>query len=172
MAVDLPTLFAANKELPLAPTWRERDPDRLTLVVPLDIGQVTIEGFRLRMTAMKSLSEEAVTIQLEYNEPTRRSAPMARIDWKPLHRHNNKGHGPTELQNIIQSGSHNHGFDLNWRLAPKFVRRGSLPIAVPMSPDPKNFFELLDFVKREFRINNIALVPAPPWQSALDMGFK
>jgi hypothetical protein len=65
-------------------------------------------------------------------------------------------------------GCHYHPFQLNLKHAPDQMRRGGrLPIAVPMVESPKNFDELLGFVKKEFRVTNIEWVEVPPWEPTL-----
>jgi hypothetical protein len=91
---------------------------------------------------------------------------MARIEWRPLNPHSNKGLGPKHLQHVIQDSSHHHCFDLNWKRSPDSVLRGDLPIAIPID-DPGNFREFLALIGKEFRIGNIQLVPPPPWQPAM-----
>jgi hypothetical protein len=56
---------------------------------------------------------------------------------------------------------------LNWNEAEKDLKRGNLPIAIPIDLKPDTFAGLLDFVGKEFRINGIQDVPPPEWQPDL-----
>jgi hypothetical protein len=47
------------------------------------------------------------------------------------------------------------------------VRKGNLPIAVDLSPEPPNFSEFLAFLEKELRIEGLGVVPRPPWQATL-----
>jgi hypothetical protein len=170
MSVDLPSLFAAPKTLPVQPLWRRRANDKwLRLVSPLDIDGITVEGFRFGASCHSELSDRAVTFQLEYH-PVRRGSkggPLCRIEWRPLSGHNNKGAGPPEFRYVVLSGNHHHPFELNWSHAPNQVRRGTLPIAIPILDELDSYREALAFVGKEFRINNVMSCPVPPWEGQL-----
>jgi hypothetical protein len=167
MLVELPEIFAASKTLSGTGHWAERDPRRiansLTFVAPLEIDGVTVAGLRLRGTALKNLPDEAVCFQLEYHQPRQHGSALARVEWRPLRGHNNKGLGPPEFRFIEIRSSHHHPFELNWRNAAKQLRRGNLPIAVPIGQSLQSFVELLAFVGKEFRIKGIEDVPLPEW---------
>jgi hypothetical protein len=167
--MELPEIFNAEKSLPLRPVWLEEANDRLSLVSPLDIDGVTIEGLRFRITAMIPRLEECVTVQVEYIPPMRdlRGGALARIEWKPLKGHNNKNAGPLAHRNKFITASHHHRFDLNWNEQAAALRRGNLPIAVPVEPDPATFETLVDLVRQEFRISNLDWLQPPPWQATL-----
>ena len=90
-----------------------------------------------------------------------------RIDWRPTHFHNNRGAGPVELRFCQQKCSHHHRFDLNWEYSPGKVRKGGLPIAVPLAPDPPDFKSLLETIASELRIENVISTAAPNWQMRL-----
>lgn len=168
MVLQLPDISAATKLLPQFPEWKQRDKDWLFLVSPLDIDGVTVEGLQMRATALVALPDECVTFQIEYYpRPSNvKGGPLCRIEWRPLKGHNNKNRGPVELRNVPQKCSHDHGFDLNWGEDPKAVRRGELPLAVPINQNPQDFEGLLAFVKKEFRISNVELIERPPWREA------
>ena len=88
---------------------------------------------------------------------------MARIEWKPISSHNNKNVGPVEFRFLNQSGSHHHPFALNWEHSASQVRRGALPIAVPIAPEP-TFEEVVALVGREFRVSPTEWLIRPLWQ--------
>jgi hypothetical protein len=111
-----------------------------------------------------------VIFQLEYHHSRIVGGPVARIEWRPLNPHSNKGLGPKHLRHVIQDGSHHHRFDLNWQRSQESVLRGELLIAVPLTeegPEPQNFRALLAVVGKAFRIRNIQLVTPPPWQPTM-----
>jgi hypothetical protein len=165
--LDLPTLFYSEKLIAVQPDWLERDSEGLTIVSPLAIDGIVVEGFQFRATAKKQLPEEMVTFQLENHPPGEIGGPLCRIEWRPLSGHNNKGRGPKQWQNRSIVGCHCHGFDLNLKYAEKDLRRGLLPIALPLEDSPRDFDGLLALVKKEFRINNIEWIEPPPWQATL-----
>jgi hypothetical protein len=164
---QLHALFHADKLIAVQPDWHEQNSDALTIVSPLEIGGVIEQGLLFRVTAKKGLPEEMVTFQLEFHPPTETGGPFCRIEWKPLSGHNNRGRGPKEWQNRAILGCHHHSFDLNFKYAEKELRRGLLPIALPLEDSPLNFDEVLVLVKREFRITNIEWIEPPPWQPTL-----
>ena len=47
------------------------------------------------------------------------------------------------------------------------VRKGGLPIAVPLAPDPSDFKSLLETIASELRIENAIRIAAPKWQMSL-----
>jgi hypothetical protein len=167
MALDLKTIFDAQKTLAIRASWVERDSLGLDLVCPLEMDGVVVEGLQFRACAHKRLPDERVRIQLEYHPATEPGGPLARIEWRPISTHNNKARGPKEWQNRLISGCHYHRFDLNFEYAEIQVRRGNLPIAVPLNDSPANFRDLIEFVKKEFRISNLELVVEPPWEPTL-----
>jgi hypothetical protein len=167
MVSDLPTLFAAQKTLAGAPGWVLAEADRLTLVSPVDIDGVTIEGLRFRVNTIQSEPDANVTCQLEYFPPVGKGGPIARVDWRPFHRHSNKMRGPHHLRNILISSSHHHSFDLNWNDQNQAMLKHNLPIATPIDPDPQDIGSLLAFVEKVFRISNAQSLPVPPWKAGL-----
>lgn len=164
MQPDLRIYHDADKTFPTKPQWKRRDRERLVLVSPLDIDGVTIEGLLFRATALALRPEESVTFQLEYFPPKRqpRGGPMERIEWRPLRAHNNKMLGPPHLHNVLQRCTHHHDFQLNWTHSQTAVRKGDLPISIPIEPEP-SLNEILEFVGKAFRISPIGWVPPPPW---------
>lgn len=169
MSTELADLFRAEKILPVQPAFKERDNEWYRLVCPIEIKGVVVEGLQLGGSAMKRLPDESVTIQLEFH-PTKggpRGGPLARIEWRPMKGHNNKGIGPPEFQNILIQCTHNHCFEMNWQHSPAAVRRGNLPLAYPVDPDPSTFEEFIAFVAKEFRISNLSALAPPEWERAL-----
>ena len=108
-----------------------------------------------------------VAFQLEYHRPRQHGSALGRVEWRPIKPHDNNGLGPNEHRFRKIIGTHKHPFDLNWRDAAKQLRRGNLPIAIPIELEINDFYTLLDFVGKEFRINNIEKVPSPGWAPRL-----
>src|SRR5262249_55601498 len=156
-------LVLAEKSLLDVPVWTVRGADALEFSAPLEVDGVTVEALTLRGRARKPLPDREVVFQLEYHHARIIGGPVARIEWRPLNAHSNKGLGPEHLKHVIQSGSHHHCFDLNWGWSREAVLRGELPIARPID-EPNNFRALLAVIGKEFRINNIQLVTPPPWE--------
>jgi hypothetical protein len=168
MALDLKTIFEAEKTLAIQPSWVARDSEGLEVICPLAIDDVVIEGLQFRATAKKRLPDEVVTMQVEYHPADEPGGPLARIEWRPLSTHNNKGRGPKEWQHRLITACHYHRFDLNLEFAERQLRRGgNLPVAVPLDKSPANYGDLIVFVKKEFRIVNVELVAEPPWEPTL-----
>lgn len=167
--MQMAELINAKKSLPLHPSWLIGDNDRVSIVSPLDIDGVTIEGLRMRATAIVTRVDECVTFQIEYLPPGGeiKGGPLTRIDWKPLAAHNNKSFGPAMYRNKIITASHYHSFALNWNEEGKAMRKGNLPIAIPLLPEPQTFERLVDLVRQEFNIVNIDWLQLPPWQATL-----
>ena len=167
MQLGLDEIHAANKALSVAGQWVEAANQRLYFVVPLEIDEATLEGLVLRGRAVKDRPDEEVMFQLEFPQPSRRDRGIDRIDWRPLHTHNNLGRGPDELRFMPQVNSHHHAFDLNWLAAEARMLTSNLPLARPIEPDLKSFDDLLAFIKKSFRINDIGQIPPPPWEGLL-----
>jgi hypothetical protein len=167
MEMGLDQVYAVDKSLSKEGQWIEGDSQRLNLTLALEIDGIVIEGLVIRGRTLKDRPDEEVMFQLEYPQPLRRERGLERIDWRPLHTHNNQGRGPMELRFLQQTSSHRHAFDLNWVSAEGRMLAGNLPLAHPLSDEPATFGELLEFVKKSFRINNIGLIPPPPWEAFL-----
>jgi hypothetical protein len=162
----IPLLFQSVKTLVAIPNWVERGADILGFTAPLEMENATIEGMQLRGQSRKTLADRAVTFQLEFHRAQIIGGPICRIEWRPLSAHSNKGKGPAEWRHILQTGSHCHRFDLNWAESVDGVQRGELPLAVPIN-EPPDFSSLLALVGKEFRIDGIGSVTAPPWEPTL-----
>lgn len=108
-----------------------------------------------------------VVFQLEHHPFSEFGGPICRMEWKPLRGHTNKGCGPKALQFREIRGSHHHPFDLNWAHSEKEVKRGKLPIAIPIEPEPTNFRDFLAIIGKAFKIKNIQLIAVPEWQAVL-----
>ncbi len=131
--MELEDIISSRKVLAQRPAWKARNDEWLFATAAIKIEDIVIEGLKLRMTALRKRPDESVTFQLEYH-PNKgaKGGALTRIEWRPLKPHNNKGIGPKELQHVSQTGTHHHPFDLNWAHSPNAVRKGDLPIAVPI----------------------------------------
>ena len=169
MSDDLERFWRSEKELSVDPDWKRRGEDEFVrLVAPLEIDGVTVEGLRFTMSAHLFTPDRWVTFQMEYESQIYpRGKPIARFEWRPRSPHNNKNVGPEELRMVVQKGSHLHGFEENWAASHSGVRKGLLPIAVPVLEPIENLQEALAYVARTFRIKDLTAVPAPPWTSRM-----
>jgi hypothetical protein len=167
MSMSYQDFWNLEKEFPSDSfDWRESGNNRsLRISIPLVVDGIIQEGFSFEGHTKKDLPEHNVTFLLKYNEPSgkARGVVLSRVDWRPLHEHNNHEKGPRNLRNIIQSGSHYHDFESNFSLRENVWINKRLPIASPINPDLADFQELLDFVGQSFKIPNIWLVQAPIW---------
>lgn len=166
MTEPLLNIFAAVKTIPVMAEWVEGEAGLLTWLAPLAIDGVTVAGLRLRVKALKHEPQAAVTAQLEYIS-VGKGGSLDRIDWRPIHRHNNRAKGPDQYQNIVQTGTHHHAFALNIKADGLSMRKGNLPIAVPPPSDPINFEELLDFIASEHKIEGVKNLLPPEWVADL-----
>ena len=66
------------------------------------------------------------------------------------------------------SETHFHDFDLNWNSAKGRFYRPGLRIARELDPpEPRSFDEVLAWVSREFKIENMTIIDPPPWEGVL-----
>jgi hypothetical protein len=170
MFVDLEEIWNSDKALSSEPEWKVQSRKEFArLVSPLEVNRVTLEGLHFTASAHIPSPERAVAFQIEYF-PAKKpppGGPMARLEWKPRSPHNNKGIGPKELRHIMQRGTHFHSFEMNWLHDPLQVRKGMLPISVPVEHEMETFQETLAFVEELFRINGVSKLPPPPWTQSL-----
>lgn len=167
MAMKVPDIHAAEKTAQWIGPWTEGDNQTLALVVALEIEDVAVEGLVLRGSAYKNLPDEAVMFQLEcLDGRTGRNHSIDRIEWRPLKSHVNGGRGPQHLRHKILRGTHHHTFDLNWLKDEERMRKRNLPLADEINPDFETYDDLVDFVKKCFRITALEF-PVPPWEAKL-----
>lgn len=164
MAFHPPTFIDAQKVLASALHWAAHR-SSLVMRAPIDVDGVTIEGAFLRGTAVITRPNALVCFQLEHDD--RHTTQLWRIEWRPTRSHNNKGNGPHHLRYRPIRVSHDHPFALNWSEELQAMQGVNLPVAIPIDPEPADYASLLEFVGKEFRINNMAAVPPPPWEPIL-----
>lgn len=162
MSVDFPKFFKATKSIPVSHDWEEAERDYLKWVGPLDLDGVTVEGLQVRVTAHTQHPDEAVAVQLEYHPAAGRPEQLARVEWRPLRPHNNNNKGPDEWRLRAFRQTHIHRFEDNWLIAEQRMRTGNLPIAIPFQ-DLDSYEEFLDKCGKELNIENMSIVPLPPW---------
>jgi hypothetical protein len=163
MSEDLRKLVDAMKDIPMVRSWGEPNRNYLSWVSPLDIDGVTVGGLQVRVEAHEHNPDEFVRAQLEYHPPKGKCEPLARVEWRPLSKHNNKGRGPEEYQFKPFRQTHVHRFDMNWDAELQRLLSPNLPIAVPIQ-DIDSFDKFLDICNIELKIRNMSIVPVPPWQ--------
>lgn len=166
------SLVDAEKRLLYTVTWTtpgQEDDEYIEFLAPLEIEDVTIEGLALRGGCYQHLPDSAIMFQLEMGVPRARTRiPLMRLDWRPLTiPHKNPSKGPAAHRGKLFHGSHLHPFDLNWVEENKAMRAGNLRFAVEVSPEPKTYVEILDFLRKSFKINNVELITEPNWSKRL-----
>ena len=163
MPVDLKNLAEAKKVIPTSRSWVEVGRNYLEWVSPLDIDGVTVAGLQVRLAAFELVPDENVRAQIEHHPPKGKCEPMARVEWRPLAEHNNKGRGPIEHRFKPFRQTHVHRFDMNWDQQRQRLFSPNLPIALPIQ-DVDSYDKFLDICGVEFRITNMSIVPIPPWR--------
>lgn len=166
MPVDLPGFISSRKRISGSPVWDKLENDFQLVSVLEWFDGVTIEGALLRARAKSDLRQQAVMIQLEYQQKGRSDSAVYRVDWKPLHNHTNDRRGPyVDLHGRIILGSHVHAFDYNWLTDQGRLLNSNLPIAAEMLPEPQSYSELLKVASASFNVSNMDVVSMPePWE--------
>lgn len=165
MEPDLEHIWTAGKSLAIEPDWPQSATSEVVrLTAPLDINAVTVQGVRFTMSAYRFTPFRWVTFQIEVDSKAHpKGKPMVRFEWLPKSPHSNKGLGPPEFRHIVQRDTHLHCFDLNWDQSEANVRKGYLPIAVPIEESTSDYQAALDFVEKKFRIKGVGGIGLPPW---------
>jgi hypothetical protein len=165
--VDLRELVEAPKTLPVRPAWVATDSTWFDLNASLDLSSgETVQGLELRGGACQSLPERAVRFILQHYPAKGQCVGLVRIEWRPLAAHTNPANCAPDLSMRRITGSHIHGFDMNWLPDLDRLRTGNLPVAEPLSVDPSSFQELLVVVGKELRIAGLEKIEPPPWREA------
>jgi hypothetical protein len=125
-----------------------------------------VQGLELRAGAAQSLPDRAVRFQLQYYPAKSECLLLGRIEWRPLSPHTNPANCAEQLKLLRITGSHIHGYEMNWLEEMGRLRTGNLPVAEPLKDDPTNFEALLEVVGREFRITGLEKIERPPWRMA------
>lgn len=149
------------------PGWsKPKANGEMSFVADLEIDGVSYENLHLRGTCIEHLPEREVMFQLEASSSdTRTRVPLMRVDWNPTsggHRNARRGL-PEGIRGRFIKGSHFHPFETNWLEDEGRMRTNNLPAAVKIDPPLQTFSDLLDFVKKSFRISDVSLIQAPEW---------
>jgi hypothetical protein len=88
----LTTFLAAEKALNAPVHWTDADGDLRFTATP-EIGGLTGEALLLFGRATASMPDAAVTLGLRWTSAPGRYSHFDRLDWRPVHVHNNKGLG-------------------------------------------------------------------------------
>lgn len=160
---NIQELVFAEKAFATRPRWDDQsDPRYFVFLAPLSIGEVTIGGFEVRAKISKRFVDRDALLQLEFALSGRKREELWRCQWKPFETHQNKAWGPPGFELAqFASRSHHHPFSENWVADEQKMRRGSLPAALPINPEPATLSEFLDFCGMCFRIKNMNFVEAP-----------
>jgi hypothetical protein len=162
MNIDPPYVRSAIKQITGYPVWGPVRSGRQEFVLPLQIGGAIVPGLQLRGVAVVGVRDQAVTLQLEYpHDEDRTDNAIDRLDWRPLHTHHNGGRGPAEYRYLRIKGSHHHAFELNWLRTEGRMRHRNLPIAVPLTREPADVSNLLDFAADCFNIKGLTAIRWP-----------
>lgn len=159
--------MAAAKTVLVTSGWVGDETGRQRLILNLEIDGVIVEGLTLRMTSNRTMPDRKVTVQIEHKPPGSIVVPLCRLEWRPIRSHRNYQRGPKEFRLQEIEGTHLHSFESNWLESEQRMLTDNLPIAIPISPDPEGFHQLLALVSKEFRIVNAADIPMPPWDLLL-----
>ncbi len=169
MSLKLPDIHACEKALSSAPSWSEGENGILSLMVPLEIKGMTVEGLRIRLKAIKDMPDEAVVVQLEMKQLARSDFAIERIDWRASHAHTNPNKGPANLQlkQFKLRDSHHHRFVDNWHGGNEQLLKSNLPIACAPETEIPSYEKLLENAREWLRIVNLHMIPVPPWERKL-----
>ena len=160
-------LLAAEKRIRPLPAWRPvEDSGKIRWKAPLMIGGAVVEGLTLHARCIASEPGHDVSFVLEQALAGQSSVRIDRIDWKPIHEHNNKGIGPEELRFITIKDSHRHNYHENLTKA-GILRLHNLPIARPLDIILPSFQSLVDFVAETYNIEDLKFLTPPPWTDDL-----
>lgn len=171
LPTDIVELVEAEKSLGARPKWdNQSDPRYAVFTHPLTFGGITIGGFQLRMKVSKRWVDRDAMMQLEFAPAGKRTEEkLWRLDWKPLHTHDNKGN-PKELAFATLIDSHQHSFADNFLENERRMRAGNLPAARPFPNNPNALSDFVAFGGKLFRIKDIERIELP--QFSPDMFWK
>ncbi|MEI4473236.1 hypothetical protein [Frigidibacter sp. MR17.24] len=175
---NVKSIYLASKNLPARPKWSR--PDRETTYTwfdaPIDIEGVTQTGLFLHGGAYAQHPDVHVTLELKVRTDAGRWLPLERADWRSLnggHSNPRSGRAPWagKLAGRRLSDSHLHEFSLNWSEAEQRMRTPHLKIAREFEAPLDDFEALRDYFGERTRIENIEIVPEPPWVRDLFTGI-
>lgn len=167
----LPKIVSAEKALVQAPNWSPPEPEtgHIWFNAPLDIGGATEAGLFLHGGCTVNLPDRAVVFELVLTGyKGRRRTPLERVCWRSLQ----GGHSNRRGRNAPLSGkrvgdTHLHAFGDNFSAVHDRMMGGNLPQADGISEILDTYESLREYVGKRFKINNIGIVPVPPWSYTL-----
>jgi hypothetical protein len=108
MDFSLQELVETQKHVIGSATWLERDGTRVETSILMGIDGRTIEGLTLRASAITTMPDNAVSINLLYQPGSRNCTNLMRVEWNPLRPHTNPMKGPRRLKGLTINASHIH----------------------------------------------------------------
>jgi hypothetical protein len=170
MPFDPVAFFAdSNKQLVEGATW-EVFGQELRLMAFVDVGGLVSRDVVVRGMAELYYPDARVILQVERTEGPGNLRPLSRIEWRPVRGHTNKKLGSNRRLHYKQiTGTHCHGFTMNWNASLGEPWAPNVPIADAPPQDLDSYAALLAFASVEFRIQNMADLPAPPWEPLLGL---
>ena len=146
--------------------WTAPDSDGVTrFLVSLSFEGILEAGLNLSGVALADFPKMNTTFELFASDQRGRSVRLMRMDWRSLrggHKNTRRPTGSTLPRRT--DPTHFHSFDLNWNPSTKRMRGRRLPLAQNIDEDLQSFEALRGWTGNAFRINNIDLVPSPPWR--------
>ncbi len=162
-----PTLIEEWKSVARFPGWSDPEPETgyIWFDSELEIGGVTEQSFVLHGGCYHDRPDLNVTFELRVGRSgSTGRIPLVRMDWRSLNgSHSNPRKGNSIWRGKMVSDTHLHAFELNWLPDERRMRGGNLRLAREIDEALQTFDEVREFVGKQFRINNIALVQEPPW---------
>jgi hypothetical protein len=170
----LQALAEAEKAISAFAGWSEPEAETgyMWFDAPLEIGGVTEPGFVLHGGCLRFQPDCNVALEIRINKrPGRRCVPMMRACWRSLKGgHTNPRRDGARLSGVrVASSTHLHSFAENWWPDRQRMREGNLRFAEPVEQEMQSFTAFRDYVGKQFRINNIAVVTVPEWEYRLDL---
>jgi hypothetical protein len=166
--MPLEAMFHAEKAIATVPVWSQPEPetDFVWFLAPLEINGVVEANFVLFGGANHKLADRNVIFELQVGAPgQRKKIPLARVEWRSIKGgHSNRRRGGNASSERRVSDTHYHSFEANWVASERRMRSGNLPQAVGLEEEPQSFESLREVIGNLFRINNISIVPKPPWE--------
>ncbi|MGH7073515.1 MAG: hypothetical protein ACREFD_04855 [Stellaceae bacterium] len=166
---NLSRYYSRPKTFAGVPQWLYGGDDygRYVLSVPLCIDYVIQEGLYLEANCIKSRPEKDVTLVMAYKPAAGLSGPMARLDWEPLHHHENRGGISGEWAWKRIEGTHLHSFELNQPLGWERMAKNNLPLALPVLDALNGLRDMLGYLGNLWNITDIQRIPEPEWEPRL-----
>jgi hypothetical protein len=150
--------------------WTEPDNEDgyVRFLVALEVEGVTEASLQLSGGTYIYYPDEHVTFELSiFGINSQRRTRLMRLDWRSLKGGHTNVRCSGEWAGKRLPSTHLHSFDLNYGEAKGVMRRGKLPCAEPVDPEPKSFEELRERTGLLFRIKNMDIVPRPEWVYSL-----